>query len=203
MRKQEEGETVDIFITALYELAEHSNYGVVGIRDSKLSENLQLDSELTLEKAIAQARQKETVKHQQPLLRGGAMNKATPGRSGEQETKPVNSRKSPTQVRQNSTYRGTCNHCGKSPSHDRQHCTARDATCHKCGKRGHFKSVCRSSVTVRGVQASNSSSDHEDIFLGVVTSEDSVNHNLWSVTLQLNCHRQLTYPTMTDGNYYN
>ena len=79
MRKQEEGETVDSFITTLYELAEHCNYGdlreemirdrlVVGIRDSKLSETLQLDGELTLEKAIAQARQRETVKQQQPFL---------------------------------------------------------------------------------------------------------------------------------------
>ena len=67
MRKQEDGDSVDSFITALYELAEYCNYGalreemirdrlVVGIRDSKLSENLQLDSELTLEKAITQAR---------------------------------------------------------------------------------------------------------------------------------------------------
>ena len=67
----------------------HCNYGalheemicdrlVFGIRDSKLSENLRLDSELTLEKAIAQARQKETVKQQQPLLRGGSINKTTP-----------------------------------------------------------------------------------------------------------------------------
>ena len=80
MRKQEDGECVDSFITALYELAEHCNYGalreemirdrlVVGITDSKLSENLQLDSELTLEKANTQACQKETVKQQQPLLR--------------------------------------------------------------------------------------------------------------------------------------
>ena len=51
---------------------------VFGIRDSKLSENLQLNSEFTLEKAITQARQKETVKQQQPLLRGGSINKTTP-----------------------------------------------------------------------------------------------------------------------------
>ena len=60
MRKQEDGETVDSFITALYELVEDCNYGllreemirnrlVVGIRDVKLSERLQLDNALTLE----------------------------------------------------------------------------------------------------------------------------------------------------------
>ena len=54
---QEEGESVDTFITAL---AEHCGYGdlhdemirdriVVGIRNSALSEKLQLDSKLTLD----------------------------------------------------------------------------------------------------------------------------------------------------------
>ena len=53
MRKQEDGETVDSFITALYELIKHCNFGVlrkemihdrfvVGIRDVELSERLQL-----------------------------------------------------------------------------------------------------------------------------------------------------------------
>ena len=81
-RVQEEGETVDEFVTALNKLAEHCNYGtlvkemirdrlVVGLRDAKLSEKLQLDSELTLEKAVNQARQSEAVKKQQHILRGG------------------------------------------------------------------------------------------------------------------------------------
>ena len=53
-RKQEDSETVDEFITDLYRLAENCEYGnlhdelvrdriVVGIRDRKLSEKLQLD----------------------------------------------------------------------------------------------------------------------------------------------------------------
>ena len=73
MQRQEEGESVDTFITSLYELAEHCGYGnlhnemtqdriVVGIRNSALSEKLQLDSKLTLESAVAQVRQSEVVK---------------------------------------------------------------------------------------------------------------------------------------------
>ena len=80
-RTQEEGESVDSFITALYSLAEHCSYGelhdemirdriVVGIRSAALSEKLQLDPELTLETAVAKVRQSEAVKQQQPLLRG-------------------------------------------------------------------------------------------------------------------------------------
>ena len=66
--KQEEGESVDNFVTALYCLSEHCQYGglrdemtrdriVVGLRDSSLSEKLQLEAHLTLEKAITSARQ--------------------------------------------------------------------------------------------------------------------------------------------------
>ena len=80
-QRQEEGESVETFITALFTLAEHCGYSdlhdkmirdriVVGIRNSTLSEKLQLDSELTLDKAIAWVWQSETVKQQQSLLRG-------------------------------------------------------------------------------------------------------------------------------------
>ena len=83
MRRQEEGETVDAFITALYSLAEHCGYGalhdemirdriVVGIRNATLAEKLQLDADLTLNKAVTHARQAEAIKLQQPLLRGGS-----------------------------------------------------------------------------------------------------------------------------------
>lgn len=75
LRKQEEGESVDQFITSLYTLAEHCNYGalknelirdriVVDLRDAKISEKLQLDPALTLETAVRQARQKEAVHEQ-------------------------------------------------------------------------------------------------------------------------------------------
>ena len=71
---------MDDFITDVYALAEHCGYGdlhdemvhdriVVGIRDSRLSEKLQLDPNLTLEKAIAETRQKEAVKKQQSTVR--------------------------------------------------------------------------------------------------------------------------------------
>ena len=80
-RIQEEGEPVDSFITALYGLAEHCGYDVlhdemirdcivVGIRDSRLAEKLQLDSELTVSKAVTQVRHAEAVKEQQHLVRG-------------------------------------------------------------------------------------------------------------------------------------
>ena len=82
-RKQEEGESVDTFITALYTLSEHCNYGaltemihdhiVVGLRDSNLSLKLQLDEKLDLQKRITQVREAEMIKQQQPMLSGAQL----------------------------------------------------------------------------------------------------------------------------------
>ena len=78
-RVQQPDELVEQFITNLYHLAEHCEYGelrnemirdhiVVGIWDSVLSERLQLDPELTLEKAKILVRQREAVHEQQQFL---------------------------------------------------------------------------------------------------------------------------------------
>ena len=67
--KQEEGESVNDFVTALFCLSEHCQYGnlceemirdriVVGLRDSSLSEKLQLEADLTLKKALGFVRQR-------------------------------------------------------------------------------------------------------------------------------------------------
>ena len=66
-RNQRAGESVDSFITDLYGLARHCNFGalkeelirdriVVGLQNRELSEKLQLDPNLTLEKATNLAR---------------------------------------------------------------------------------------------------------------------------------------------------
>ena len=78
MRIQGENEPVDAFITDLYALAEHCGYAdlhdemirdriVVGLRDARLSEKLQLDEALTLDKAVSTVRQAEAVKEQQAV----------------------------------------------------------------------------------------------------------------------------------------
>ncbi len=79
-RQQHVGESVEHFITELHCLAEHCGYGqlhdemvrdrlVVGLIDKKLSEQLQLDPELTLQKAVARVRQSEQIKKQQEMLK--------------------------------------------------------------------------------------------------------------------------------------
>lgn len=80
-RNQLESESTEQYITELYKLAENCKYGemkeelirdrsVVGTKDSKLSEQLQLESNLTLEKAKTKIRQQEAIQQQTQVLKG-------------------------------------------------------------------------------------------------------------------------------------
>ena len=82
-RNQQEGESVEQYLLELYRLAGNCEYGelkdemirdriVVGIRDAQLSQRLQLDPKLTLEKAKTMVRQREAVGEQQTQLKGVA-----------------------------------------------------------------------------------------------------------------------------------
>ena len=77
---QKEGETVEQFITSLYQLAESCGYSdaskgehirdriVCGIRDKNLSKEMQLKPDLTLDKAVELARHHELVSAQTAQL---------------------------------------------------------------------------------------------------------------------------------------
>ena len=197
MHRQKEGEPVDEYITSLYTLAKHCQYGalhdemirdriVVGIRNTALSEKMQLQPDLDLEKAITQVRQAEAIKQDQPLLRGGSDVKAdTPvgvvhkGRSWQRSKRGSasrqNSRATPTQPETGTA----CSRCGKIPAHDRQHCPARDAICRGCGKKGHYQSQCRS-AKVSNIEAG------EDVFLGTVGDSRSASSEPWVATVNVN-----------------
>ena len=90
-------ESVEQFITNLYQLIEHCEYCnlrnkmmchriVVGIQDSTLSKRLQIDPGFTLEKAKKLIHQRETVREQQQFLTAisseGATVKAVSKNSG-------------------------------------------------------------------------------------------------------------------------
>ncbi|UYV73824.1 K02A2.6-like [Cordylochernes scorpioides] len=79
-RYQQDGEAVEEYIRVLHKMAENCNHGslkeemikdrlVVGVKNLQLSEKLQLEPNLTLERAILAACQTECVKQQQTILR--------------------------------------------------------------------------------------------------------------------------------------
>ena len=183
-RKQNPGETADDFITALYGLVEHCEYGelskamirdriVVGIADANLAEKLQLDSNLTLETAIAKVRESERVKKQQPVVRGETPQIDRVGK------KP----KAPRGKMTSNSKKDYCTRCGKSPSHPRQSCPARDQVCHQCNRKGHFRSQCHTKGTVNTVTNEQPAEGQDKLFLGEV---NSTGKGEWTIQLLLN-----------------
>ncbi len=194
-RRQHDGETVEAYITAVHKLAENCGFGllkeelirdriVVGIRDKRLSEQLQMDSDLTLAKAIQKVRQSETVKKQQTILHSDiagdikanmdAINTKTKEQKQKWEQKP-----------NNQTQR-ECGRCGHKQKHAWKDCPARDAEGRKCKKKGHFAAVCRTgdAVGLRKVTEIQGDTDTDDYyFLGDIETETS---EPWMERIQLN-----------------
>lgn len=184
-RVQQPSETVDAFLTSLYALAESCEYGelhdkllrdrlVVGLKDSTLSEKMQLDRELTLTKAITMARQSEEVKRQQTDLRGelSAASKVAVDVLHKNKGKltKANKFKAKRQIQGNQKIKNeaeqkACHKCGKSPPHPAVQCPAKTAECHNCGKRGHYGRVCRLAKSVNEL-----AEDTDELFLGEVSS---------------------------------
>ena len=226
-RKQEEEEMIDEFILDLHRLAEHCAYGVlreemiqyrivVGLRNSGLSEKLQMDATLTLEKATAEARQSEAIKKQQSLLCSDFQESSRKSVEYLEKVKPFKgqggSRWKPNHTDlQHATSKQSpkpsrCTRCGRTPTHSRQGCPARDEKCHKCGKKGHFQAMCRSSRNVGEVQKKT-----DEAFFGTV--QNSKNTNPWAITLLVNgkpvefkidtgAHNQIKTDTQTDFDAY-
>ena len=206
-RRQEDGESIDAYTTSLYVLSEHCDYGclrermiqdilVTGMRDTKLSEKLQLHSELTLKKAIDSARQSEAVKKQQLELRNDALEPTSSSsnaisadsmRASAKNRTSATPDKGGAETRGATSSRGSqpisesrCSRCGYSPGHPCFRCPARDAECLNCKKIGHFKAVCRAG-TMNEIEVAK-----ESAFLGVITSTRSTPP--WMVKLALEGH---------------
>ena len=199
LRSQQENEAVDVFITDLYNLAEHCNFGVlreelirdrivVGIRDKALSEKLQLEADLTLEKAMNFARQKETVRKQQIVLRGDAkqsIDAVGVRKFSKLRKNQVNQNERPTFDERQKNQRDKakvekCDRCLR-PMHLKKNCPAKDSKCHKCGKTGHWQRACRSKEIseVAGEIFPN------DFFWGEITVE-SIESESWEANLEVN-----------------
>ena len=166
-RNQLPEENAEEYITALFHLVDSCNYGnlkdemlrdrlVVGIRDGGLSQRLQMDSELTLAKAMKLVRQSEAVKQHNSQLQGNpssqpSMDLATMHR------RPTRQNKKSTHFHKgdgatgrayNSQGGKICSRCGNATHPPGAQCPASGVTCKRCKRKGHFANQCFS-TTVR------------------------------------------------------
>lgn len=192
-RKQEPQESVDSFITSLHCLAEHCSYGelynemirdriVVGLRDASVAQKLQMDPELTLDKAVTLARQSKAVKTQQSVVRPPTIDDSVTIEEikNSRRTNCKKPHKSSGMQRQDSP---SCTRCGKSPPHTRDKCPAKEVVCRRCSKKGHLEEVCRSKINPPQ-QPTINQVEEEDAFLGVIHKDQSADP--WVVELYLN-----------------
>ncbi|KAL7861715.1 hypothetical protein SRHO_G00131560 [Serrasalmus rhombeus] len=170
-RSQRPGESVVQFVAALRGLLVHCDFGTLAddmIRDqlvektcnSRIRERLLLETDLTLQKAITIAGQMESAATEAKAMTcpGDVVVKAVHARSYV-STKPR--RSSQFEVTQKQTASNfhrtaqnkTCYRCG-SLSHLANYpkCPAKQVTCKKCTKIGHFARVCRNSGNACNVQ---------------------------------------------------
>ncbi|GBO34013.1 Transposon Ty3-I Gag-Pol polyprotein [Araneus ventricosus] len=209
-RVQLDGESVNTFITALYTLAEHCEYGVlhdelirdrivVGIRDKNLSEKLQLDADLTLTKVIERVRLSEAVKEQQEKMiekDNASVNAISPNKPAKfLKQKPSSgARKQNVKSdfhRQNneneSRLHGKCKWCGKQ-RHDKRVCPARDARCRQCSKIGHYAKI----------SAADPKAKFPELFkgLGVMKGCYSIKLKPGAIPFAITCPRRVPIPLL-------
>ena len=211
-RNQREGESVEEYIRSLYELSQHANFPdresmirdrlVLGLLDQELSEKLQLESELTLEKATQTARQTEAIKVQLREQRGAAAHSSVDavrdgGRlsSSQREHFRGNASSSSRRYGQGQ-IRGTpntgarndiqnCSFCARS--HPRRQCPAYGKTCRACNKPNHFARarVCKK-------KAVNQLLTEETEEYQLYSVSNSSREAPWEIDVQLNGSKQNT-----------
>ena len=172
-RKQDPSETLDCYLQVLRGLAKHCHFVlpesallyeeeyirdafISGLTQQSIRERLLEENTLTLGKAFEIARSKEVAqKHSQSygnqLVINAVQNSEIPSEisSVSPSSRPV----SPEEQGKAFEFPGaslnaiskeqSCGFCGNW-KHERSVCPARNTTCYKCGKPGHFGKVCRS-----------------------------------------------------------
>jgi hypothetical protein len=151
---------------------------VVGIRDTKLSETLQLDSDLSLQKAIEKITQAERIKNENRELReqNSRVDQVSRKNYSNQPRKGEN-KKMENDQRQHNEKTNECSRCGAKPRHDREKCPAKLLKCRKCKLVGHFAKFCRTKKISTVDANSEAQSEESEYTFMQVRSINSVHAN--------------------------
>ena len=211
LRCQAEGESIEQFITCLYSLAESCEFAalkdelireriVVGIRDKALSERMQVDTHLTLDKAKREARQREAVQEQQGLLESDRGKTVDAVRQTNRSSWKPTSKANKTLPGGNSKPKSNrCQRCGKGP-HSKQSCPA--SVCHSCKKKGHFSSMCYSK-TISNVITSNNDELNDDLDISYLNNKHGIVVDGVEVPFKIDTGAEVTVVTESISNKVN
>ena len=198
LRVQEQGESVDAFISDLHTIATKCKYGdlkdelirdriVVGIRDAKLSERLQMDDQLTLSAVIAKAKQAELVQGQQQVVRHSSEQASSKVKDSEianvQRKNKYKPKHNPNNTGNKQSFANSntsnakplsqpCSKCGFAV-HNSGVCPAKSVRCRKCSKFCHYAKLCNGSQKSSGVHGIHFDKDDDSVpfFIGSVVKE--------------------------------
>ncbi|UYV73615.1 K02A2.6-like [Cordylochernes scorpioides] len=206
-RIQEDREPVDEFITSLYKLADSCEFEglheqlirdriVVGVKDKALSERMQLDSELTLEKAVKMVRQQEAVRQQQvDLQRPSTSQKVNQVKFNSKKQSPKQQQQPSRKKEKSAKTRSRCPKCGGFTHREGQACRAEGQKCNLCSKTGHFANCCPvKQAKTAEVKAVSELEEEIGFLLEVSAVEDSSNldddegecRRRWTAEIQVN-----------------
>ena len=178
MRAQQEGETVDAYVTALKTLAKTCNFGqlqddllrdriVIGIRDNAVRKKLLNMPKLTLKECIDTCRTHESTSKQIKTMTQQEVSAVST--RPHIQVKPRNANKPRKPAHQETNKEIQCIFCDKKHVKDRKQCPAWGKKCSTCHKLNHFAAVCKSSSKpktnkkqVKMVDLGSSDEDYED-----------------------------------------
>lgn len=173
-RMQKESETIEQYVTDLKTKSQSCNFGslcnslirdqiVIGIRDTRVKEQLLKKTDLTLEKAIQICQAAELARSQVNSLtnveqelsvdfvkkKHAAANRKNPSARPQNQSKDVRA----------------CMRCGRE--HVKGKCPAYGKLCNKCSGKNHFAKMCRTK-TVHTVQETAKNQEELEFFVGTV-----------------------------------
>jgi len=157
---------------------------VVGIHDAALSQELQMDADLALEKETTLVHESEAIKKQQRTIR-------------HTESAELNAVRGVNKTGTTKIHIIKVHHKHLLPSHHsvpgvaslhiatRNQCPAKDQTCHRCNKKGHFNKMCKTTGNaIRKVET-----EPKDDSLGTIhidTTDTDNKENYWMTSINLN-----------------
>ena len=170
-RNQENGESIDHYVTVLKTMSNTCEFGdlkeslirdrvVFGIQDNSVRERLLRDPDLTLQTAIEKVRSAELTNAQLKQIK--ADHKIAEESIHAVKVNGEQLSKNRDQYISISIVNGK--YCGRKHPRDKNQCPAYGAKCQKCGKRNHFAAKCKSKARkprVYYVEEDEASSDND------------------------------------------